>query len=206
LDGRQPGTFFANVRDPAETTSWQMPTLAYHEGVPGHHLQNAWAQNIEGVPIARRVLPFTAYGEGWALYAERLAKDMGVYESDPYGDVGRLQAEMFRAVRLVVDTGIHAKRWTRQQAIDYMREKTGLAVSEVTSEIERYIVNPGQACAYKVGMLKILELRARAQAALGDAFDIKAFHDVILGGGAMPLTVLERRVDGWIAAQKKAAP
>lgn len=204
LDGRQPGTFFANVREPAETASWQMPTLAYHEGIPGHHLQTAWAQNIENVPIARRVLPFTAYGEGWALYAEHLAKDMGVYDNDPYGDLGRLQAEMFRAVRLVVDTGIHAKRWTRKKAIDYMRANTGMALSEVTSEVERYIVNPGQACAYKIGMLKILELRERAKTALGAAFSLEDFHDVILGGGAMPLTILEQRVDEWIATRKVA--
>lgn len=205
LDGRQAGTFFTNLRVPQETASWQMPTLAFHEGIPGHHLQNSWAQNIPDVPTARRILPFTAYGEGWALYAERLAKDMGVYDEDPYGDLGRLQAEMFRAVRLVVDTGIHAKHWTRRQAIDYMRSKTGMAESEVTSEIERYIVNPGQACAYKIGMLKILELRERAKSALGVKFDIKAFHDVILGGGAMPLTILEQRVDAWIAERKRAA-
>ena len=204
FDGGKPGQFFANVRDPAETASWQMPTLAYHEGIPGHHLQIATAQNITGVAFARRVLPFTAFSEGWALYAEHLAKDMGAYDKDPMGDLGRLQAEMFRAVRLVVDTGIHAKHWTRQQAIDYMHEKTGMSVSEVTSEIERYIVMPGQACAYKVGMLKILELRERAKKALGSAFDIKEFHDVVLGGGALPLTVLEHRVDAWIAAHKKA--
>ncbi len=205
FDGGRPGTFFANVRDPAETASWQMPTLAYHEGVPGHHLQIATAQNIEGVPFVRRVLPFTAFSEGWALYAERLAKEMGVYDNDPYGDLGRLQAEMFRAVRLVVDTGIHAKRWTRQQAIDYMHAKTGMSITEVTSEIERYIVMPGQACAYKIGMLKILELRERARQALGAKFDLKAFHDVILGRGAMPLTILERRVDAWIAERKGAS-
>jgi uncharacterized protein (DUF885 family) len=204
FDGERPGTFFANVRDPAETASWQMPTLAYHEGVPGHHLQIATAQNIQGVPFVRRVLPFTAFSEGWALYAEYLAKEMGVYANDPYGDLGRLQAEMFRAVRLVVDTGIHAKRWPRQQAIDYMHAKTGMSLTEVTSEIERYIVMPGQACAYKIGMLKILELRERAKQALGAKFDLKAFHDLILGRGGMPLTILERRVDAWIAARKGA--
>jgi uncharacterized protein (DUF885 family) len=204
FDGGRPGTFFANVRDPAETASWQMPTLAYHEGIPGHHLQIATAQNIQGVPFVRRVLPFTAFSEGWALYAEHLAKDMGLYDNAPYGDLGRLQAEMFRAVRLVVDTGIHAKRWTRQQAIDYMHEKTGMSVTEVTSEIERYIVMPGQACAYKIGMLKILELRERAKQALGAKFDLKAFHEAVLGRGAMPLTILERRIDAWIAEQKKA--
>jgi uncharacterized protein (DUF885 family) len=202
FDGRRPGTFFANLRDPRETPRWAMPTLAYHEGIPGHHLQISWAQNIEGVPMARKVLPFTAYVEGWALYAEHLAKEMGAYDQDPYGDLGRLQAEMFRAVRLVVDTGIHAKHWTRAQAIAYMREKTGMAESDVTAEVERYIVSPGQACAYKIGMLKILELRERAKSELGTRFDLKAFHDVILDGGAMPLTVLETRVDAWIKDQK----
>jgi len=202
FDGRRPGTFFANLRDPHETQRWSMPTLAYHEGIPGHHLQISWAQNIEGVPMARKVLPFTAYVEGWALYAERLAKEMGMYDNDPYGDLGRLQAEMFRAVRLVVDTGIHAKHWTREQAIAYMREKTGMVETDVASEVERYIVAPGQACAYKIGMLKILELRERAKTELGAKFDLKAFHELILGGGAMPLTVLETRVDAWIAEQK----
>lgn len=202
FDGRRPGTFFANLRDPHETQKWSMPTLAYHEGIPGHHLQIAWAQNIEGVPMARKVLPFTAFSEGWALYAERLAKEMGMYDNDPYGDLGRLQAEMFRAVRLVVDTGIHAKRWTRAQAITYMREKTGMVETDVTSEVERYIVNPGQACAYKIGMLKILELRERAKTELGSKFDLKAFHDLVLGGGAMPLTVLETRVNDWIKQVK----
>ena len=202
FDGRRPGTFFANLRDPHETQRWSMPTLAYHEGIPGHHLQISWAQDIEGVPMARKVLPFTAYVEGWALYAEHLAKEMGAYDTDPYGDLGRLQAEMFRAVRLVVDTGIHAKHWTRAQAIAYMREKTGMVETDVTSEVERYIVSPGQACAYKIGMLKILELRERAKNALGARFDLKAFHDVILDGGAMPLTVLEGRVNDWIKQRK----
>ena len=145
-----------------------------------------------------------AYVEGWALYAEHLAKEMGAYAQDSYGDLGRLQAEMFRAVRLVVDTGIHAKHWTRAQAIAYMREETGMVESDVTAEVERYIVSPGQACAYKIGMLKILELRERAKTGLGARFDLKAFHDVILDGGAMPLTVLETRVDAWIKDQKGA--
>ncbi len=202
FDGRRPGTFFANLRDPRETPRWAMPTLAYHEGIPGHHLQISWAQNIQDVPTARKVLPFTAYIEGWALYAEHLAKEMGAYDQDPYGDIGRLQAEMFRAVRLVVDTGVHAKHWTRAQAITYMREKTGMAETDVTSEVERYIVSPGQACAYKIGMLKILELRERAKKELGARFDLKAFHDEILDGGAMPLTVLEARVDAWIKDQQ----
>ena len=203
LDGSRPGVFYANLRDLHEVAKFGMKTLAYHEGVPGHHFQIAIAQEIKGVPTFRRIVPFTAYIEGWALYTEWLAKDMGLYANDPYGDLGRLQAEMFRAVRLVVDTGIHAKHWTREQAIAYMVGKTGMAESEVVSEIERYIVNPGQACAYKVGMLKIRELRTRAQTALGAKFDNKKFHDVVLGNGALPLEILEQLVDEWIAASKK---
>lgn len=199
LDGGRPGVFFANLRHPDETARWTMPTLAYHEGLPGHHLQTAIAIELKHVPTFRRVLPFTAYMEGWALYAERLAKEMG-FETDDLDNLGRLQAEMFRAVRLVVDTGIHAKRWTREQAIAYMTDHTGMGTNEVRAEIERYIVDPGQACAYKVGMLKILDLRERARAALGPKFDLKAFHSVVLGAGAMPLDVLETRVDDWVKA------
>ena len=154
-----------------------MPTLAYHEGVPGSSLANLHRPGTEGYAAVSKVIPFTAYKEGWALYSEWLAKQAGWYEGDPFGDLGRLQAELFRAVRLVVDTGIHAKRWTREQAITYMREKTGMGEKEVTAEIERYIVNPGQACAYKVGMLKIQELRTRAQTELGAKFDQREFHD-----------------------------
>jgi uncharacterized protein (DUF885 family) len=179
-----------------------MPTLAYHEGVPGHHFQIAIAQEIKGVPQFRKLIPFTAYSEGWALYTEWLAKDAGWYEGNPLGDLGRLQAEMFRAVRLVVDTGIHAQRWTREQAIAYMLEKTGMGEKEVTSEIERYIVSPAQACAYKVGMLKIRELRTRAQQELGAKFDQREFHDVILKDGAMPLDILEQQVSDYIKNKK----
>ena len=163
MDRTRPGIFYANLRDMNEIPKWGMRTLAYHEGVPGHHWQIATAQELKGLPQFRKLIPFTAYQEGWALYTEWLAKDAGWYEGDPFGDLGRLQAELFRAVRLVVDTGIHSKRWPREQAIAYMREKTGMGEKEVTAEIERYIVNPGQACAYKVGMLKIQELRKRAQ-------------------------------------------
>ena len=202
LDGTRPGVFYANLRDMSEVPKWSMPTLAYHEGVPGHHWQIATAQELKGLPQFRKLIPFTAYQEGWALYTEWLAKEAGWYEGDPFGDLGRLQAELFRAVRLVVDTGIHAKRWPREQAINYMRDKTGMGEKEVTAEIERYIVNPGQACAYKVGMLKIQELRKRAQAELGAKFDHRQFHDVVLKNGALPLEILEEQVADYIQRTK----
>ena len=167
MDGSRPGIFFANLRDMNEVPKWSMPTLAYHEGVPGHHWQISTAEELKGVPQFRKVIPFTAYVEGWALYCEWLAKQAGWYDKDPFGNLGRLRDELFRAVRLVVDTGIHAKRWTREQAIAYMHEKTGMGEKEAKSEIERYIVAPGQACAYKIGMLKIQELRARARKRAG---------------------------------------
>jgi len=201
MDGSRPGIFYANLRDMNDLPKFGMRTYALHEGVPGHHFQVALAQEQKGVPTFRQVLPFTAYGEGWALYAEWLGTELGVYKDDPFGDLGRLQAEMFRAVRLVVDTGIHYKRWPRERAIAYMIDKTGMTESAVVSEVERYIVAPGQACAYKVGMLSIQAARQRAQAALGPRFDAeaeKAFHDVVLGGGSLPLEVLDEQVDAWI--------
>lgn len=203
MDGSRPGRFFANLRDVKETPKWSMKTLAYHEGIPGHHFQVSTAQNLD-LPMARSRLPFTAYTEGWALYAERLAYEMGMYADDPLGNLGRLQAELFRAVRLVVDTGMHYKKWSREQAIQYMIETTGMAEGDVTAEIERYAVMPGQACAYKIGMLKILELRERAKAALGAKFDLKKFHSAVLDNGPLPLTVLEKVIDQWIADQKNA--
>ena len=203
MDGSRPGIFYANLRDMNEVSKWSMPTLAYHEGVPGHHWQISIAQELKDVPQFRKVIPFTAYAEGWALYCEWLAKQTGWYDKDPFGDLGRLQAELFRAVRLVVDTGIHAKHWTREQAIAYMRDKTGMGEKEVKAEIERYIVSPGQACAYKVGMLKIQELRARAQEELGTKFDQREFHDTILKNGALPLEILEEQINDYI--QKKKA-
>jgi uncharacterized protein (DUF885 family) len=203
MDGTRPGVFYANLRDMTEISKWSMPTLAYHEGVPGHHWQISIAQELKGLPQFRKLIPFTAYQEGWALYTEWLAKQAGWYEGDPFGDLGRLQAELFRAVRLVVDTGIHAKRWTREQAIGYMREKTGMGEKEVTAEIERYIVNPGQACAYKVGLLKFQELRMRAQTELGPKFDQREFHDTVLKNGALPLEVLEEQVMAYIDRAKK---
>jgi len=200
MDGSRPGTFYANLRDMTSVAKFGMRTLAYHEAIPGHHFQIAIQQEIEG-PTFRKMPLFTAYIEGWALYAEQLAWEQG-FEEDPFDNLGRLQAEIFRAVRLVVDTGIHYKRWTRQQAIDYMVANTGMDVAEVTTEIERYIVNPGQACSYKVGMLKILELRKRAQDALGDRFDIKVFHNHVLANGALPLDVLEKIIDRYIERTK----
>lgn len=205
LDGSRPGTFYANLRDTAETPRYTMKTLAYHEGVPGHHFQLDTALHLKDLPIIRTMPLYTAYSEGWGLYAERLAAEIGMYKDDPLGDLGRLQAEIFRAVRLVVDTGLHAKGWSREQAIAYMVANTGMAETDVTTEIERYMALPGQACAYKIGQLKILELREHAKAELGDKFDIKAFHSVVLENGAVPLTTLERLVNEWIARTKGAA-
>lgn len=197
LDGARLGTFYANLYDIKATPRFNMRTLAYHEAIPGHHFQIAVQQSLKGVATFRRLVPFTAYMEGWALYAERLAWEAG-YQKDPYDNIGRLQAELFRAVRLVVDTGIHHRRWSRQKAIDYMVANTAMAESDVIAEVERYIVYPGQATAYKVGMMKILEMRKRAQTALGKDFDLRDFHDVILKNGAMPLTILEQQVEEYI--------
>jgi uncharacterized protein (DUF885 family) len=204
LDGSRSATFYANLRNTAETPTWGMKTLAYHEGIPGHHFQIATGHGLKGLPFIRQQPIYTAYSEGWALYAERLAAEIGMYEGDPFGDLGRLQAEMFRAVRLVVDTGLHAKGWSREQAIEYMVNTTGMGEAEVTSEVERYMALPGQATAYKVGQLKILELREKARAALGERFSLEDFHAVVLENGAVPLTVLERLVEEWIAGGGKA--
>jgi len=204
LDGSRPGVFFANLRSVREVPKFSMRTLAYHEAIPGHHFQIGIAQELRGLPFFRRLIPFTAYTEGWALYAERLAVENG-FQNDPYDRLGALTAELFRAVRLVVDTGIHRKRWTREQAIDYMLKNTGMPETDVVAEIERYIVLPGQACAYKVGQLKILALREKARERLGPRFDIKRFHDVVLRNGALPLSLLERVVERWIEAEGKAA-
>ncbi len=206
LDGSRPGRFYINQKDTADNPKWTLPTLMYHEGAPGHHFQISSALLIEGIPFIRKFGLFTAYSEGWALYAERIAKtDMGVYDDDPLGDLGRLQAEMFRAVRLVVDTGMHAKRWTREEAITYMLEKTGNTEAEVTREIERYVVWPAQATAYKTGQLAILKMRADAEAALGDDFDLREFHEVLLMNGAMPLGILEDVVQDWVAKESQQA-
>ena len=197
FDGSRPGRFYVNLRNVDEHNRFNMRTLAYHEAVPGHHFQIALAQEMEDVPFFRRVIPFTAYVEGWALYSEIVADEAG-FHPDPYSRLGYLQGQLYRAVRLVVDTGIHAKRWTREEALEYMLESTGMPESDVISEIERYIVNPGQACAYKVGQLHILSLRQRAMDRMGPLFDLKGFHEVVLVDGAMPLTLLEQQVDRWI--------
>jgi uncharacterized protein (DUF885 family) len=198
LGGNRPGVFYANLRDMKEIQKFGMKTLAYHEGIPGHHFQIAIAMELKGVPAFRRMVPFTAYVEGWAMYAENLARELGVYEDDPYGELGFLDSLLFRAVRLVVDTGIHYKRWTREQAIAYMEEHSAQARETIVSEIERYFVMPGQACSYKIGEIKMLELRARAQEEMGDRFDLRRFHDVVLKNGAMPLTILEKVIDEYI--------
>jgi uncharacterized protein (DUF885 family) len=206
IGGKRPGVFYANLRDPAETRRPEMRTLAYHEGVPGHHFQLSIQSELTGVPFFRRVIPFTSYVEGWGLYAERLGYENG-FHRDAFDSLGALQAELFRAVRLVVDTGIHREHWTRQQAIDYMVKNTGMKESEVVTEIERYIVNPGQACAYKVGQLELIALRERARQELGSRFDIRRFHDVVLGNGALPLSLLEQVVNQWIQDElKRPAP
>lgn len=201
FDGSRPGIFSINLRNTAEVARFSMRTLAYHEAIPGHHFQTTIQQELQGVPTFRKLLPFTAFSEGWALYTERLAWEMG-FQNDPLNNLGRLQAEMFRAVRLVVDTGMHQKKWTREQAIAYMLEKTGMPETDVVAEIERYLVNPGQALAYKVGMNKILALREQAKTALGERFVLSEFHDMMLTGGDMPLTLLERRVNDWIASKR----
>ena len=199
LDGSRPGRFYINQKDTADNPRWTLPTFMYHEAAPGHHFQLSASQLIEGVPLLRKLSPFGAYTEGWALYAERIAKtDMGMYENYPLGDLGRLQSEMFRAVRLVVDSGIHAKRWSREKAITYMIENTGMTEAEVTREIERYVVWPGQATSYKIGQLRILELRAIAEHRLKDNFDLKHFHDFVLMNGGMPLDILSKQFDRWI--------
>jgi uncharacterized protein (DUF885 family) len=201
LDGSKPGIYWINLRDMKANPTFSLKTLTYHEANPGHHWQVALNMEQASLPFLRRIAPYNAYIEGWALYSELVASELGLYENDPFGNLGRLQAELFRAVRLVVDTGMHHKRWTREQAITYMSEKTGNAESDVIAEIERYITWPGQALGYKLGMLKILSLREHAKLELGEQFDLSAFHDVVLLGGAVPMTVLERNVNRWIKSQ-----
>lgn len=198
-DGSRPGIYYVNLSDMTQVLKPQIEGISYHEGAPGHHFQIAYAQEIEGLPRFRRFGGYGAYAEGWGLYAEQLGKEMGFYQ-DPYSDFGRLSTELWRAVRLVTDTGLHAKRWSREQAMDYFRQNSLLSERDIQKEVERYITNPGQATSYKIGELKIEELRARAEAALGDRFDIKDYHAVVLGSGSVPLDVLEDQVDAWIAA------
>lgn len=198
-DGSRPGIYYVNLSDMTQVLKPQIEGISYHEGAPGHHFQIAYAQEIEGLPRFRRFGGYGTYAEGWGLYAEQLGKEMGFYQ-DPYSDFGRLSTELWRAVRLVTDTGLHAKRWSREQAMDYFRQNSLLSERDIGKEVERYITNPGQATSYKIGELKIEELRAKAEAALGDRFDIKDFHAVVLGSGSVPLDVLADQVNAWIAA------
>lgn len=200
-DGMRSGTYWVNTYDLRSRPLYEIEALSFHEAVPGHHLQIALAQEMENMPPLRRFGAFTAFVEGWGLYAERLGYDAGFY-TDPYSRFGQLSYDMWRACRLVVDTGMHWKGWTRQQAIDYMSENSALTLLNITNEVDRYIAWPGQALAYKTGQMKISELRAEAEAALGTRFDLRRFHDVVLGSGAVPLTVLEENVRAWIAAER----
>jgi len=200
-DGSRPGTYYVHLIDVDAMPKTELEVVAYHEGLPGHHMQVAIAQELEGVPLFRRQERFTAYTEGWALYAEWLAREMPGTYVDSWSEFGRLTSELFRAVRLVVDTGLHTQGWTEQQAVDYFLATTPMPEAAIRSEVQRYIIWPGQATGYKIGMLKIQELRRKAEAALGSRFDIRAFHDVLLDGGSLPLDLLERKVDRWIAAQ-----
>jgi uncharacterized protein (DUF885 family) len=202
-DGSRPGRLFVNTYNATKRNLTDVEAIAYHEGVPGHHLQISIAQELEGIPEFRKYGSYTAFVEGWGLYAERLGKDAGFYQ-DPYSDYGRLEADMWRAIRLVVDTGVHSEGWSRDQMVQYFHDHSNIDEPSIQSEVDRYIAWPSQALAYKIGQLKILELRAHAQKALGDKFDIHAFHDQVLDGGALPLDVLEQRIDAWVAAQKSA--
>ena len=204
LEAGRPGYFAANTYDLKSRPRWEMEALTAHEAVPGHHLQISLAQELEDVPEFRKHMGTTAFIEGWGLYSESLGPELGLYQ-DPYSKFGQLTYEMWRAIRLVVDTGMHALGWSRQQAIDYFKQNAGKAEHDIEVEVDRYIVWPGQALAYKIGELKIKELRARAKKELGDQFDVREFHEVVLGSGSVPLDILERNVDSWIAAKKAAA-
>jgi len=198
-DGTRPGIYYANLADMTSVQKYVFTAITYHESAPGHHFQIALAKELDGLPEFRKNAMYGAFTEGWALYAEQLAREMGFYEN-PYANFGRLQNELWRAVRLVLDTGMHAKRWTREECIEYFRNNTPLSEGDIVTEVERFFVNPGQALGYKLGMMKILELRERARDALGDAFDIRDFHDAVIGAGPLPLTLLERQVEDYIRA------
>lgn len=200
-DGSRNGVYYVHMSDMSAYSKTDMETVAYHEASPGHHMQVSIAQELTDVPVFRTQARFSVYSEGWALYSEKLSKEMGQFK-DPYNDFGRLTAEMWRAIRLVVDTGLHSKGWTQEQAVQYFFDNSAIPEGAVRSEVRRYITTPGQATSYKIGMLKIEELRANAEAELGDQFDIRGFHDVVLGGGALPMPLLEMRVNNWIADQK----
>ena len=201
-DGSRKGTFYANLYKMADMPTYEMEALAYHEGIPGHHMQGSISQEITSLPEFRKYGRYTAYSEGWGLYCELLPKEMGFYK-DPYSDFGRLAMEIWRACRLVVDTGIHNKKWTREQAIKYLTDHTPSSKNACTKAIERYIVMPGQATAYKIGMLHILKVREKAKKALKENFDIRKFHDIFLRSGAVPLSTFEKQIDNWILANKK---
>ena len=201
-DGSRPGIYYAHLSDMTAMPKNQLEVIAYHEGLPGHHMQISIAQELEGVPQFQTQLGFTAYAEGWGLYSEKLASEMPGTYADAYQQFGRLSSEIWRAIRLVVDTGLHAKGWTEQEAIDYFMANSPEPYESVRSEVRRYIVMPGQATSYKIGMIKILELRSTAIEALGDDFDIRGFHDTVLGAGSLPLDLLERRVMQWIETVK----
>jgi len=202
-DGSRPGVYYANLADMTSVQKYVFTAITYHESVPGHHFQIALAQELEGLPGFRKYGGYGAFTEGWALYAEQLAREMGFYK-DPYHNFGRLQNELWRSARLVLDTGIHAKRWTREEAIDYFLENTPLSEGDIVTEVERFFVNPGQALGYKMGMIKILELRERAREALGSKFDIREFHDAVIGAGSLPLGLLERQVERYISSQQSS--
>ena len=200
-DGKRPGTVYVNAYKFETRSLANVEAIAYHEGLPGHHLQISISQELTGLPEFRKYMDYTAYTEGWGLYAEHLGKDVGFYQ-DPYSDYGRLEADIFRAIRLVVDTGVHSKHWTRDQMVQYFKAHSGLDDATINSEVDRYIAWPAQALGYKMGQLKILELRAKGQKELGSKFDLRAFHDEVLDSGALPLDVLDERVTAWIAQRK----
>ena len=200
-DGSRPGRIRVDTYNPSDRNLCEVESIAYHEGLPGHHLQLSIAEELQGVPEFRKFGGYTAFVEGWGLYAERLGKDIGFYQ-DPYSDYGRLEGDIWRAIRLVVDTGVHSQHWTRQQMVDYFHDHSAIGETSVQAETDRYIAWPSQALAYKVGQLKILELRDRAKKAMGPKFDIRAFHDQVLDSGALPLDVLDQRINDWIAVQK----
>jgi uncharacterized protein (DUF885 family) len=200
-DGSRPGRLFIDTYNPTDRDLYQVEEIAYHEGLPGHHLQISIARELQGVPEFRKFGGYTAFAEGWGLYAERLGKDVGFYQ-DPYSDYGRLQGDIWRAIRLVVDTGVHSQHWTRQQMVDYFHDHSAIDETSIQAEVDRYIAWPSQALAYKIGQLKILELRDKSKKELGAKFDIRAFHDQVIDSGALPLDVLDERITAWIASQK----
>jgi uncharacterized protein (DUF885 family) len=203
-DGSRPGVFYVHLSDVMATPIYEIEGTAYHEGLPGHHMQISIAQELTGLPRFRNQLGFTAYSEGWGLYSEGLAKEMGRYQ-DPYSDFGRLSREIWRAIRMVVDTGIHAKGWSEEQALTFYKDNSPQPEAKIRSEIRRYFVTPGQATTYMVGQLKIQALRDEARAALGSRFDYRGFHEAVLGGGALPLALLETRVRRWVEQARRAA-